>query len=316
MRKLIILLMIFCVCNTSSSAKDECFCWPSPHVLIPAGGDTRVGWINIYNPPAWAPGAIPAYSLVYDYNTTTFTLGDRVLNTSGLAGLPVHFPGATSLSGISQCPNCTVPGSNLCFSSTYTLAGVKKHYILSANEATPGTDYTVTNVLVVTASFAPAASGWTLNHIEASSGIMYGLFTNGSSTYFASIDMTTGVATSLHYFATCVDGLDFSYYYGINYAYLLESTSSTIVTYDITTSTIVTSASYVFPSGGGCGGLSLYSGFLFNDYASGTGLYVYNNNMYQVSSATPVATSMYEIDDMTTFGAPMSLSMMVVDACR
>ncbi|HVX00303.1 MAG TPA: hypothetical protein VHA52_07705, partial [Candidatus Babeliaceae bacterium] len=183
----------------------------NPFVLIPSSVETQVAILYIQpdNLVNYAALSIPYFTIIRNYLNAS-TKRDRILNPNLLGGLPSTFQGIV-LTGISKVMDGSGPLTGSSIYVSLTFGG--SHYILTAYEGPADLDYNVTSALVVSAPFAPASSGWTLSHIEESYSTsppwqIFGLFTNGTSSYTASIDPTSGVATIYDsYPTTCYQAL-------------------------------------------------------------------------------------------------------------
>lgn len=199
---------------------------PCTLVLIPNGGTSRIGFmpdgVNPFGTTSTNYNLLDGITVdgnpaVLIYNPNLFLGLSNNLNGTVFSGLAVD----RSSGGGIYSPSVILSRSR---SSEHALFFAT----LDANY-----NYIISNYLIVSASFAPSNSGWSLRNIEYESSInkFYGIFYNGTTleSKVAEINKTTGVATQIKSFSNVrFCGMDFSYdTNGVpNFMYLLTGNAA------------------------------------------------------------------------------------------
>ncbi len=315
MKNIFVLFIVFLsfVSNISIAWTVPAPVYPEAWVLVPAGGGTRMGWLhhpvimNEFEPNFAAAGLSTTPSIIVD--DAAF-----VTNPSGIGGLPTTFPGPKSLLGLSRCTTWTsnpTNGYKFYISTTLTVLGVRRHYLLRVFQAPSTSNFVVEYAVEVTSSFAPASAGWNFTHIESYGTDMYGLFTKGSQSYLIkfAIPVASGstVPALIQYFwpSTIVNAIDIY----SNIIHIVEFAASTYQTYDISTTTMNPPVSIGLSS---TPSLLYYNDFIY--YGDAYPLDYYRDDPYIYTYPNvPISTIAYFLSGSTIIGS-YPLGFIVNDA--
>ncbi len=220
-------VLVFQGCNKISknknlsgvNLKSEKISPPCTIVLIPANQRPRIGFLPDGITP-WGTSN-PFSRLTLGVLNSNGTSASQVYNPNLLGELPNEIGGSWSLTGLAVNRAVSPYNPSLILSTSSSITSVSansKHYLLFATMNATN-NYTINSQVIVTASFAPASSGWVLHDIEYDnvSSEMYGLFIWCNSSTFVSnsivarINPTTGAATLVKsYPGIAFAGMDFS----------------------------------------------------------------------------------------------------------
>jgi hypothetical protein len=318
--KSITILFIFSLmlCSDFSSAqrkkeeKTACACGPEAWVMIPYGGGTRLGWFNVGIINEFSTYFVPlgiGASVIVDYNTFTGNHNNRILNPLSIGGLPTTFPGPSTLTGMSGNPNFTSSpstGYSFFFSATMTVGGIPNHYLIGATKLPGATDFTVNFFAKISASFAPAASGWTLHHIEAeNSTSMWGIFTNGSQSYLVRFGIpvvsgSTTTAFNMYYWPIFTNYFMDLFNGRIN---IFELSTATYESYNISTSTMSPPISVPLSS---LISYPVFDNFIYNGSFYPNNLYRDGDGIRNSISGPIVTNTLYILNNMSSIGMTIS----------
>ena len=202
--------------NSSVFEKDVKSPRPYPIVLIPSGGNIRIGFL---------PNGLSGQYLISG-TTVDGNLAYYITNPNLFLGMPA-IPTGSEFSGLAVDRNAGLwDNDKIILSRTRNSEHALFFASLDANQK-----YVIGNYKIVTASFAPSNSGWKLSSIEYDREVnkMYGIFFNGIDSKIAEINIVSGVATFIKaYPGEFISGMDFSVDNSgaVNFMFLLTGNSN------------------------------------------------------------------------------------------